>query len=105
MDYRNRDYYLVTIAYESYDMRLNYYKMAAPSLKMHSPYNHFKNGHMFDRYNDGAKGRYWQMMISCKKENSEALEYELRKASRNDKCISSWSDSYFIKLDKNLLGQ
>ena len=43
MDYRNRNYYFATIDYLSYDMRLKFYKLAAPSLKIHSPYNHIKN--------------------------------------------------------------
>ena len=43
MDYRNRNYYLATIDYLSYDMRLKNYKLAAPSLKIHPPYNHVKN--------------------------------------------------------------
>ena len=102
MDYRNRDYYLATIDYVSYDMRLKNYKLAAPSLKIHSPYNHVKN-----TYNrDYIDGRYWQMMLSCKKEDSEALEYELRKAERNDKYDGLYSyGSHFIKLDKWFLGQ
>lgn len=106
MDYRNRNYYLVEIDYSSYDMRLGYYKSAAPSLKMHSPYGHFKNGKKLDRFNDGAKGHYWQMMVSCKKDESEALEYELRKAERNDESHNPWvNGSHFIKLNKWLLGQ
>lgn len=105
MDWRKRNYYLVSISYNSYDMRMRYYKLASPSLKIHPPYNHFKNGQMLDRHNDGAKGHYWQMMLSCKKEDTEALEYELRKAERNDGCISSWSKSHFLKLSKELLGQ
>ena len=106
MDYRYRDYYLVTINYLSYDMRMEYYKIAAPSLKIHSPYNHFKNGRELDMYNDGAKGHRWQIMISCKKEDSETLEYELRKAERRDDSIHPWiSGSHFLKLSKELLGQ
>lgn len=103
MDYRKRNYYLVTISYLSYDMRLNYYRLAAPSLKIHAPYGHFKG---YDKDYDGVCMKelwcsgYWQIMLSCKKEDSEALEYELRKAERNDN-----GNSYFIKLDKCLLGQ
>lgn len=104
MDYRNRDYYLATIDYTSYDMRLRYYKLAAPSLKIHSPYNHIK---WIDREKDLLGGSYWQMMLSCKKEDSEALEYELRKAERNDNVHNSMGSfgSHFIKVDKELLGQ
>lgn len=104
MDYRNRNYYLATIDYISYDMRLKYYKLAAPSLKIHSPYNHIK---WSDREKDLLGGSYWQMMLSCKKEDSEALEYELRKAERNDNGYNSVRSfgSHFIKLDKKLCGQ
>lgn len=106
MDYRRRDYYLVAIDRLSYDMRMRYYKMAAPSLKIHTPCNHFKNGREWDMYNDGAKDHYWQMMISCKKEDSGTLEYELRKAERNDKSNHPWiSGSHFLQLDKDLCGQ
>lgn len=97
MDYRKRNYYLANIDYFSYDMRLRYYKLASPSLKIHPPYYHFKNN---DKLQDKVNGRYWQMMLSCKKEDSEALEYELRKAERNDGC-----GSRFLKLDKELCGQ
>lgn len=97
MDYRNRNYYLANIDYFSYAMRLRYYKLAASSLKIHPPYYHIKNN---DKPQDKVNGRYWQMMLSCKKEDSEALEYELRKAERNDGC-----GSLFLKLDKELCGQ
>lgn len=103
MDYRKRNYYLVAFDYCSYDMRMKYCKLASPSLKVHSPYNHVKN----QNHHDYVDGNYWQMMLSCKKEDSEALEYELRKAERNDKEYNSVYSfgSRFIKLDKELLGQ
>ena len=104
MDYRNRNYYFVTIDYASYNMRLSMYQWAAPSLKIHSPYNHVK---WSDRERDLLNGSYWQMMLSCKKEEAEALEYELRKAERNDNEYNSVYSfgSHFIKVDKELLGQ
>lgn len=49
---------------------------------------------------DYIKRCYWQMMLSCKKEDSENLEYELRKAESRD----GWG-SRFLKLDKELCGQ
>lgn len=97
MDYRYRDYYLVNIDSFVYNMRMRYYKLAAPSLKIHPPYYHLKNNKYSQDY---IKRRYWQMMLSCKKEDSEALEYELRKAERRD----DWG-SRFLKLDKELCGQ
>lgn len=98
MDYRDRNYYLVRLDYFSYKMRMGYFKLAAPSLKIHPPYYHIKNNH---QPQDCIEGRYWQtwhMMLSCKKEDSEALEYELRKTERRD-------GSRFLKLTKELCGQ
>lgn len=97
MDYRHRNYYLVNLNRFSYEMRLEYCKWAAHSLKIHSPYNHLKNNKHSQDY---ANRTYWQMMLSCRKEDSEALEYELRKAKRRD----DWG-SDFLKLDKELCGQ
>lgn len=97
MDYRERDYYLVTIDYFSYDMRMEMFKLAAPSLKIHAPYRHIRtNG----RDQDWVDHRYWQMMVSCRHEDSDTLEYELRKATRRDE-----RRSQYIKLDKEICGQ
>ena len=97
MDYRYRNYYLVNINIFSYNMRMEYFKLAAPSLKIHSPYCHFKN----NKYSrDYINGHFWHMMLSCKKEDSESLEYELRKAKRRDDL-----GTCFVKLNKELCGQ
>lgn len=97
MDYRNRNYYLVNIPFFSYDMRIKYFKLAAPSLKIHAPYNHIKWSY---KTHDFLNGKHWQMMISCKKDSSDAIEYELRKMVRNDGCNSA-----FEKLSKEICGQ
>lgn len=97
MDYKTRNYYLVTLDNYSHNMRLRYFKLAAETLKIHAPYFHIKdNNYTQDYYNN----RYWQMMLSCKKEESEALEYELDKAKRRDD-----NGSNFIKLTKDICGQ
>ena len=44
MDWRKRNYYL------AYQMRHRYYQLAAPSLKRHSPYGHFKEYIGTDNY-------------------------------------------------------
>lgn len=104
MDYRHRKYYLVSIPYFSRDMRIRYFKIVAPSLKMHSPYNHFCH-----RDNEQAYDGKWSnltgvmrpdIMMSCTIEDSAALEYELHKMVRND-------DGYgkFFELTKNLCKQ
>ena len=102
MDYRFRKYYLVKMPFDSYDMRLRFFKIAAPSLKIHSPYNHFKEN---KKDYDGVYTRLiglssmWNLLISCNKEDSESLEYELKKSKRND------TGSNFLEVHKNLLGQ
>ena len=110
MDWRKRDYFLIHTSWRSYDMRHMFYKIAAPSMKSHKPFNHFKldsqNIEWFKNYDGNhlrALGLYFpfpQEMISCKKEESEALEYELRKAYRND-----GHESNYIKLTKELIPQ
>lgn len=97
MDYRHRNYYLVKLDPFARDMRIRYFKLASPSLKIHPPYYHIKyNKHTQDKID----GWYWQMMLSCKIEDSDALEYELRKANRRDDFGSS-----FFKLNKEICGQ
>ncbi len=103
MDYRERNYYLVRLDCWDYAMRMQYLKLAAPSLKIHPPYNHFKNN---DSDYDAifthklGLGGYWQMMLSCRKEDSEAVEYELSKAERRD-----GYGSRVLKLNKEMCGQ
>lgn len=89
MDYRSRKYYLVSIPYFSRDMRLSYFKIAAPTLKMSPPYNHIRKEDIKKYDYDGKHFRQTDvrrpdMMISCRIEDAEALEYELRKMVRND---------------------
>lgn len=103
MDWRNRNYYLITTDCFAYKMRHEYYKLAAPSLKIHSPYNHFrpaisKHGYDADYKHITGMG-YVQEMLSCRIEESELLEYELRKASRRD-----GYGSKFIKITKEMCG-
>lgn len=64
MDRRKRNYYQVHFDYQSSDMRKRYLVIASPSIKFH----YRENG----------------LMISCLKDDAEAVEYELRKAERND---------------------
>lgn len=101
MDWRNRNYYLVKTDYYAYKMRHEYYKLAAPSLKIHSPYNHFRpktSKYGYDGDYENVTGmNYVQEMFSCRIEDSELLEYELRKASRRD-----GPGSNFIKITKEM---
>ena len=106
MDYRHRKYYLVSIPYFSRDMRIRYFKIAAPSMKMHAPYNHMSHKQQKDILSyDGLWSkeiglRRPDMMISCKTEDVESIEYELRKMVRNDE-----GHGWFYELTKNFCGQ
>ena len=95
MDYRERKYYFVKFAWHSYDMRMEIIKNI-PTVKISSPYLRFVN----DR-NAFAKlvhsiDFYPQMLVSCRKEHCECLEYELRKAERRDDEIGFGSNFYPI---------
>ena len=74
MDRRLRKYYLVTFEYDSYNMRMDYTKICCESRKVHPVKEYWSN-----------QFGYYQMLMSCRNEDSESLEYELRKAVRNDK--------------------
>jgi hypothetical protein len=107
MDYRHRNYYLVNLDFFCQNMRIEFFKWAAPSLKIHPPFHHIKTNtnHCSDHlFNPGGQdrlnGRYWRMMLSCRKGESEALEYELNKAVRRDGCGTD-----FIKLNQEICGQ
>lgn len=105
MDYRKRKYYLVTLDYFSYNMRINILKLAAPTLKIHSPYNHirrkckYKSNYDGEHYDVTGMG-YVQFMVSCWIEESNLIEFELRKAERED-----GQGSKFIELTKEMCGQ
>lgn len=100
MDYRNRDYFLVQFNPCSYNMRMDFCKINVDSLKIHSPYNHFKEwieDNNCDSYHKECG--YVQMLMSCKKNETGALIYELDKAVRRD------GYSHYLQVDKNVLGQ
>lgn len=107
MDWRERKYYLVSIPWDSRDMRMRFFKNAAPSLKMSAPYGHkayHVDGKKLQSVYDGVwyrdTGLYIpDCMMSCRTEEAEALEYELRKMVRNDGC------SGFYELTKEFCGQ
>lgn len=103
MDWRERNYYLVYTNPFAYCMRHEYYRLAAPSLKCRSPFGHFRDyisTYNYDGYHEETVETWGcpQEMISCRIEDSEALEYELRKAVRR-------RDGIFCKLTKEMCGQ
>lgn len=74
LDRRERKYYLATFEYDSHNMRMDYIKTCCESRKVHPVKECWRK--QFGNY---------QMLISCRKEQSKSLEYELKKAIRNDK--------------------
>lgn len=85
MDYRERKYYFVLIEYGSYDMRLRYFHIVAPSLKVHYM-NDYRR-----RFAKQCDFMYPNLLLSCRKEDAEDLEYEMRKAERRDS-YSTWQE-------------
>ena len=83
MDYRKRKYYLVSLPCFDHDYRLEHMTLVAPSLKMHAPYNHICFGTYDGKFYQQTNVMCPEMMISCKLEEADALEYELRKMSRD----------------------
>ena len=77
MDWRNRKYYLVSFHWSSIDMRLDILK-SIDKVKIRSYQNVPKQADELEE-----RGRY-QYFIGVPADYSEAVEYELRKAERND---------------------
>ena len=93
MDYRERKYYFVLFDYWSREMRERYFKICAPSVIIRP---------MNDRLRELAKSmgfQYPNAFLSCRKEDADDLEYEMRKAERRDMC-STWEE-----ITKEKIGQ
>lgn len=97
MDWRHRNYYLVSTERSDYTRRHILYGLAARSLKSHSPRGHFKNASYLD---EDSLGEYYQEMLSCTISDSVFLEIELQEAQKyGNGC------SHYLKLTKRMLGQ
>lgn len=94
MDRRLRNYYFITTGWEEDILRNSLYRIAAPSIKYHSTRGKYEQLRPFYR----SIGFYPQAMISCRKGESEALEYELRKSER------VWNSIKWVKIEKELVG-
>ena len=77
MDWRNRKYYCVSFEWRSKDMRMRYLKLI-DGISIH-PYRYIPK--QPDEIE--VRGSY-QFLLGVPSENSESVEYELRKAERND---------------------
>ena len=110
MDYRERKYYLAR--FYNYNQSIYEIKNMIPSVKIHKPYNHFRN----DKYKKLMKlnkfsskksiydgdicQNYVQCMISCKLEDCEKLEKFLHEEL---KFVQSYTN--IEELTKEICGQ
>jgi len=85
MDWRGRKYYTASFSYEAHDMRIEILKNI-PKVRLH-----YSNGSDYSiRFSDETELRgLYHILIGCDCSVSESVEYELRKAQRND-YNSSW---------------
>ena len=83
MDWRDRKYYCVSFDYYSRNMRLDILKSIG-NIKIHS----YKNA---PKQADEAKERgNYQYLLGVPKDLCDIVEYELRKAVRNDDWCKWW---------------
>lgn len=79
MDWRIRKYYVARFSYENYDYMIWTLKHI-DGIKIHCPTQANYNV----RFKDESEPRgYYQFLISCNSENSDVLEYELKKSQRH----------------------
>lgn len=79
MDWRNRKYYTARFSYENHNYMTRVLK-GINSTKLHCPTQSNYN----ERFRDEAEPRgYYQYLISCNSEFSDAVEFELRKSQRH----------------------
>ena len=80
MDWRDRKYYVVRFSPDSYDMRIRILKNIE-GVKLYPSTNHKIN----TKFPDEKEPRgYYHVLIGCKTDIKDIVEFELRKAERND---------------------
>ena len=77
MDWRNRVYYTVSFDWTAADMRMRHLRNIK-GISIH-PYRDVEK-----QPDEKEKRGHYHHLIGIPKESSEAVEYELRKAERND---------------------
>ena len=95
MDWRGRKYYAVSFSPEALDMRIRFIKFIGSGVKVR-----FSTGVSRQKDELGERGRH-QCLIGCRFDQSETVEYELRKAERND-YYCSWREIKEAKSEKLL---
>ena len=80
MDWRNRKYYVASFSPDSYEMRIRILKNIE-GVKLNPSTNHKIN----TKFPDEKEPRgYYHVLIGCKTDIKDIVEFELRKAERND---------------------
>lgn len=87
MDWRGRKYYVAKFSSESYDMRIKIFKNIG-NVRLHNPNKYDFNVKLPDEKE--SRG-YYHVLIGCKIDEKDIVEFELRKAERRDKG-SSWKE-------------
>lgn len=87
MDWRARKYYIANFSPESYDMRIEILKNI-DGVKLHNPTKHNFNIKLPDEKEPRG---YYHVLIGCKADIKDIVEFELRKSERRDR-YSSWKE-------------
>ena len=88
MDWRNRKYYLVKLSLEEYNYRIRQLK-CIQGIRIHCPTQFTASNTCYTFKDEQEKRGYYQFLIGCIADVSEAVEYELRKSQRSG---SSWKE-------------
>lgn len=84
MDWRERNYFIVSFDYRSVLYRTSILKLI-PSVKLHCPTKNIsQNGSSAFPDEDCVRGNRYQYLVSCKIEDADDVIYEFEKAERND---------------------
>lgn len=100
MDWRGRKYYAVKFPHWEHDYRVRMLKLIE-GITMHPPTDNTISRRNV-AYDDEASPRgYYHYVIGCPENLHEAVEYELRKASRNGCGNDCWHEIMRIKNDNS----
>lgn len=88
MDWRGRKYYVARFSAGSYDMRMEMLRNIE-GVSLHPP---TKNDFRVKMPDETESRGYYQTLIGCRFDVHDIVEYELRKAERNDDGASGWKE-------------
>lgn len=88
MDWRGRKYYIARFSSNSYDMRMNILKHI-DGVRLHSPTQHDFNIKIPDEKEPRG---YHHILIGCRTDTSEIVEFELKRAKIRDGEFTMWKE-------------